>query len=114
MTSIASLTPERSEATEVEVPLKSHFPEPELFPVPASERAFLHFKESVEHPLRLVVTDVLGRDVREDAVDAGFIGRKMVSLTGLPAGLYFVRVISKSHGDRADQVLFTRKIPVIR
>jgi hypothetical protein len=111
---INQLTFSLTQATDVEIPLKSHFPEPELFPVPASERAFLHFKESVEHPLRLVVTDVLGRDVREDAVDAGFIGRKMVSLTGLPAGLYFVRVISKSHGDRADQVLFTRKIPVIR
>lgn len=103
-----------TQATHVELPDRIGQVDVDLFPVPASDRVSLLFKERLEHSLQLEITDMLGRIVRKDDVEAGFLGRKVVSLSGLPAGLYFVRASSPAHGQQAHQVVFTRKIPVIR
>ena len=103
-----------TQSTALELPAESPYREPDLFPIPASERAFLQFEERTEHPVQLEVADVLGRVIQEDRLEAGFLGRKVVSLTGLPAGLYFLRAISLEPGRKTHHVLFTRKIPVIR
>jgi len=100
-------------ATGTESVIPSDQVEPDIYPIPAAGHVVVDFKRSLEHPATLVVTDMLGREVRREVIEAGFAKRVKLSLSGLPAGLYAVHVRSSDPGQRATNPMFTRLMPVL-
>jgi len=77
----------------------------QIYPNPAASRATVDLDLSGSPFVRVVLYDVLGRSVRQ--LHAGLVSGPMtVDVSGLPGGVYFVRV-------EGGQTVLTRKLTII-
>jgi endoglucanase len=111
---INQLTFSLTEPTRVDLPSGTTRREPDLFPLPASDRVTIQFHEASEAPLRLIVSDILGREVLQSTIEAGSDGVTKLPVGELPAGLYFIRAMTMSAGGGSGDVVLTRLLPILR
>ncbi len=90
--------PSVATANEVELP-QAAFEISAPFPNPFSEKATLKIMAHDEHPVRIVMSDILGRDIEtifEGRLPAGTPISIPIEASDLPGGIYWIRVVSRT------------------